>query len=116
MKRYVGHWDSVRFGADGEILERLERLLSEDLLRLRQLSVLSLDAPRSLTNDAAHGISRSAGLSPARRMYRDAWREWHSTVTADSAYIEFPQLRRPFVAPAACVVHTAEAELVRASG
>ena len=44
MRRYVGHWDSVRFGADGEMLERLERLLGEDLLRLRHLSVLSLDA------------------------------------------------------------------------
>ena len=67
MRRYVGHWDCVRFGADGEMLERLERLLGEDLLRLRQLSVLSLDAPRSLTNDAVHGISKSAGLSPTRQ-------------------------------------------------
>ena len=58
MRRYVGHWDCVRFGADGEMLERLERLLGEDLLRLRHLSVLSLDAPRSLTNDAVHGISK----------------------------------------------------------
>jgi glycosyltransferase involved in cell wall biosynthesis len=110
MRRYVGHWDSVRFGADGEMLERLERLLGEGLLRLQQLSVLSLDAPRSLTNDAAHGISKSTGLSPTRRAYRDAWRRWHATITSDSAYVEFPQLRRPFVAPDACVVRTAEAD------
>jgi len=111
MKRYVGHWDSVRFGADGEMLERLERLLGEDLLRLRQLSVLSLDAPRSLTNNAAHGISRSAGLSPTRRAYRDAWRRWHAVLT-DGAYIEFPQRARPFAVPDACTVPSAAMDLV----
>jgi glycosyltransferase involved in cell wall biosynthesis len=116
MKGYVGHWDSVRFGADGEMLERLERLLGDDLLRLRHLSVFSLDAPRSLTNHAVYGISKAAGLSPTRRAYRDAWRQWHATVTSDSAYIEFPQLRRPFAAPDACVVRAAEAELALANG
>jgi glycosyltransferase involved in cell wall biosynthesis len=114
MKRYVGHWDSVRFGADGEILERLERLLGEDLLRLQYLSVLSLNNPRSLTNHAVYGISKAAGLSPTRRAYRDAWRRWHATVTADGAYIEFPQLRRPFAAPDACLVRTTEADFAHA--
>jgi len=114
MRRYVGYWDCVRFGADGEMLERLERLVGEDLLRLRFLSVLSLDTPGSLTNDALHGISRTVGLSPTRRAYRDAWRQWHATLT-DRAYIDFPQTDRPFAAPDECVVPAAM-QLLAAAG
>jgi hypothetical protein len=111
MRGYVGHWDSVRFGADGEMLERLERLLGNDLLRLKHLSVFSLDAPRSLTNHALYGISKAAGLSPTRRAYRDAWRQWHATLTSDSAYLEFPPNVRPFAAPDECVVPAGSMEL-----
>ena len=112
MRRYVGHWDSVRFGADGEMLERLERILGQDMLRLRQLSALSLDSPGSLTSDPVHGISKTAGLSPVRRAYRDAWREWHATLTSNSAYVDFPQSDRPFAAPDQCVVPSAAMKLV----
>jgi hypothetical protein len=114
MRRYVGHWDCVRFGADGEMLERLERLLGEELLRLRHLSVFSLDAPRSLTNDSVHGISKSGGMSPARRAYRDAWRQWHATLT-HGAYVEFPQRARPFAVPDVCAVPSAAMDLVCAN-
>jgi len=112
MRRYVGHWDCVRFGADGEMLERLEHLLCDEVLRLRQLSVLSLDTPHSLTNDAVHGVSKTSGLSAARRGYRDAWREWHKTLTPGHAFIEFPQHVRPFAAPKECVVPSAAIDLV----
>jgi glycosyltransferase involved in cell wall biosynthesis len=113
MRRYVGHWDCVRFGADGEMIERLERILGDGLLRLRQLSALSLDAPRSLTNNPVHGISNTGGLSLTRRAYRDAWRQWHAAIKLESAYIDFPQTRRPFVAPDACVVPFVTAEQIR---
>ena len=115
MRRYVGHWDCVRFGADGEMLERLERLLGDDLSRQRQLSALSLDRPRSLTNDPVHGISKSAGLSAPRRAYRDAWRQWHATLTSASAFIDFPQSGRPFAAPVECIVPSATTNMVSAS-
>lgn len=114
MRRYVGHWDCVRFGADGEMLERLEGLLGQDLLRPRQLSVFSLDTPRSLTNDTVHGISRTAGLSATRREYRDAWRRWHATLTSAGAYINFPLSQRPFVAPDDCVVSSETMRVVSA--
>lgn len=117
MKRHVGHWDCVRFGADGEMLERLEHLCGDDLLRLQQLSVLSLDTPTSLTNNVAHGISPSFGLSPMRRAYRDAWRRWHATLTGHAAYVGFPQRRRPFAVSEEHVVppHTVELVLLEHS-
>jgi hypothetical protein len=96
------------------MLERLEHLLGDRLLRLAQLSALSLDTPQSLTNEKVHGISKTVGLSATRRAYRDAWREWHATVTSDSAYIHFPQLSRPFTAPDECVVPPAAMECLRA--
>jgi glycosyltransferase involved in cell wall biosynthesis len=99
MRQCVGHWDSVRFGADGEMLERLEHVCGDMLVRLQAPSVLSLDTPGSLTNDVSHGISKNLGLSPLRRAYRDAWRRWHATLTADGAYVDFPQRRRPFEVP-----------------
>lgn len=104
MRRCIGHWDSVRFAADGEMLERLEHILGENFLKLRQLAVLSLNAPQSLTNDPVHGISKISGLSPTRQAYRDAWRQWHATLTPDSAYLPFPQPGRLFPAPAECIV------------
>jgi len=115
MRRHVGHWDSVRFAADGEMLERLEHILGNGFLRLRQLAVLSLNVPSSLTNDPVHGISKLSGLSPTRRAYRDAWRQWHATLTPESAYLPFPQAGRPFPAPDECVVSREALNVVRAS-
>ena len=104
MRRSVGHWDCVRFGADGEMLERLECLLGDELLKLRHLAVLSLDTPQSLTNDPVNGISKRGGLSASRRAYRDAWRQWHATLKPGNAYISFPQGGRPFAVPEECIV------------
>jgi len=117
MRRQVGYWDSVRFGADGEMLERLERILGDRFLNIRQLSLLALDGPTSLTNHSVHGISRISGLSPTRRAYRDGWRQWHETLSPDNAYIDFPQTVRPFLAPAECAVSPDEVlRLVHARG
>ena len=112
MRKHVGYWDSVRFAADGEILERLELILGQNFLKLRQLAVLSLNSPQSLTNDPVHGISRVSGLSPVRRAYRDAWRQWHATLTPDRAYLPF-SASRPFPAPDECKVPREALDLVR---
>lgn len=112
MRKRVGYWDSVRFAADGEILERLELILGGNFLKLRQLAVLSLNSPQSLTNDPVHGISRGSGLSPVRRAYRDAWRQWHATLTPDGAHLPF-SASRPFPAPDECKVSREALDLVR---
>lgn len=112
MRRYVGYWDSVRFGADGEMFERLRHILGDEFRYLRQLSLFSLDTPGSLTNDAVHGISKRTGPSPVRRAYRDSWRRWHASLTPDGAFVQFPPIDRPFFAPDESVVAAASISLV----
>ena len=112
MRRHVGHWDSVRFGADGEMIHRVRHILGQGFVWQRQLLMFCLDAQNSLTNDPAHGISRTHGLSHARRSYRDHWRAWHSSIDLDSAYLPFPHERRRFDAPHECVVPVSSIERV----
>jgi hypothetical protein len=104
MKEHVGYWDSVRFGADGEMLERLERILGDRLLKARQLSMLSLESLGSLTSDPLHGISKMSGASASRRAYRDEWRRWHAGLNAGNTRLPFPQDARRIEAPHVCVV------------
>jgi hypothetical protein len=104
LRTTLGHWDSVRFAADGEMLERVGHILGGELVKARELSMFCLSSASSLTRDPAHGISGALGPSPVRRMYRDAWRAWHATLSRETAYLPFPQGVRPFMAPEACRV------------
>lgn len=112
MRQYLGHWDSVRFAADGEMLERVTRILGAEFLKVRQLAIFSLDAMGSLTNDPLHGVSKLGGISPVRRLYRDNWRKWHAGVTLETAYLPFPQLQRCFDVPPECEVPKPLVDLV----
>jgi hypothetical protein len=100
----VGFWDSVRFGADGEFIGRLTRVLGDRLAWLNHVGMICLDTPTSLTNDPQHGVSTRKGLSASRRAYRDAFEQWHERLTAESVYLGFPLVERPFAAPPASEV------------
>lgn len=112
MRRYLGYWDTARFAADGEMLERVTQILGAEFVELRQLAIFSLDAAGSLTNDPAHGVSKLNGLSSVRRSYRDNWRKWHAGLSLETAYLPFPQLQRRFEAPPECQVPKPLVDLV----
>ena len=39
--------------------------------------MICLDREGSLTNDPTHGVSKTTGISPTRKYYRDQWTNWH---------------------------------------
>lgn len=93
----LGAWDSVRVGADYEILQRLRRFEPQRLIVLDVPVMLQLEAADSLTTHAlTHNDER--GESPARIAYRQAWSQWHAQ-HASLPRLNFPQIHRPFDAP-----------------
>jgi len=104
LRNELGFWDSVRFGADSELIGRAERVLGDGFARLRQLAMLCLDHPASLTNDPVTGVSRVHGISSTRRFYRDQWTDWHESLDPAHAFLPFPHVKRLFAVPEAAAV------------
>ena len=101
----LGPWDSgVRSGADFEFLKRLEARYGPGSIVTvdsRAPLTLALRRPRSLTTDAATGMSSLWHLHGARRQYLEAFTMWHGS----SSFVEDlpldPRSPRRFAAPAA---------------
>lgn len=96
FRKNIGHWDSVRFGADGEIMNRIKMLIGDDFKILNQLTMFCLDSDESLTNHPDHGISKNTGLSPARKTYLRNYKEWHKSIDKGNCYLKFPKEQRDF--------------------
>ncbi|EKO3597643.1 glycosyltransferase family 2 protein [Vibrio metschnikovii] len=98
IKETLGYWDSVRFGADSEMISRAEKLLGDEFKNFQQIGMICLDLDTSLTNHPDHGIrSNNGGLSLSRQTYRDSWREWHDKyLDNNTAYLEFPLKNRKY--------------------
>jgi glycosyltransferase involved in cell wall biosynthesis len=99
LKKYLGGWDSVRFGGDGELIERAELTLGSNLVRLDDVGMLCLDHPAGLTSDPVHGLSRVSGLSKVRQEYKRSFREWHKSLGRYVSKMDFPLYSRPYSAP-----------------
>ena len=104
MRTTLGSWDSIRFGADSELISRARMVLGDDFTIVRQLGMLCLDSACGLTNDAVHGVSRVTGLSPTRSAYRDSFGAWHRTLGGEAPFVPFPHSPRLFAAPLAMQV------------
>lgn len=118
LDEHLGFWDSVRFGADSEMIARTEGFLGDRFGVLEQISMICLDLETSLTNHAAHGVDKVTGISPIRANYRSAWTDWHNTELSKSdRFVNFPLIERLFdAAPEMTVpVEDAKKNLVQAS-
>ncbi|WPL18695.1 Putative glycosyltransferase EpsE [Thiorhodovibrio winogradskyi] len=103
FEQRLGAWDSVRVGADAEILARIRRYTPQCLRVIERPLMLQLDASQSLTtNDATYLDER--GVAPIRRDYQQAWESWHND-QAELPRLQFPLDPRPFQAPAAICSH-----------
>ncbi len=97
----LGFWDSVRFGADSEMIARAERLLGAEFKNFRKIGMICLDLESSLTNDPHYGIrSNNGGLSNVRKEYRESWVSWQQQflLDNDNAYLDFPLRNRRYEA------------------
>lgn len=95
----IGFYDCVKFGADGEYLNRARKILGEHFRDLDIFSMLCLDSPDSLTNHPETGLRTNLGISEVRKDYNSSWVEWHRITNSNNLYIEFPQRNRSFNAP-----------------
>ncbi|MCP3669846.1 MAG: glycosyltransferase family 2 protein [Gammaproteobacteria bacterium] len=97
LRDKLGAWDSVRFGGDGEIINRLKLILKDKFVHLgSQLSMICMDLEDSLTNNSIYGICANEGLSEPRRLYLTQYKKWHSTLSDKEAFMPFPMATRPF--------------------
>ena len=99
----LGAWDSVRVGADNELLQRLRRFAPASLLSLAQPVMLQLDAADTLTTHA-DTYCDARGVAPARTAYEQAREAWLSQQTA-LPRLRFPMTERPFAAPEVMRTH-----------
>ncbi|WP_417779026.1 glycosyltransferase [Stutzerimonas xanthomarina] len=104
LRDVLGGWDSVRFGADSELIIRAEKIIGDKLARLDHIGMFCLDLDTSLTNDPAFGVSKVTGISPTRKAFRDSYTQWHANVKKESARLPFPHIERKFSAPEAMLV------------
>lgn len=111
----LGFWDTVRFGADSEMLARATAVLGPGLSEVRKVVMLCLDAAGSLTNNAEHGVSAWDGVAPIRQHYRDAWAAWHGATRPEQRRLPFPHLDRLFAAPHDMLVPAAAMQAVAAA-
>lgn len=99
LRDVLGGWDSVRFGADSELIIRAEKVMGAQFARLDHIGMFCLDLDTSLTNDPTFGVSKVTGISPTRKAFRDSYMQWHANVKKESANLPFPHIERKFGAP-----------------
>ena len=106
VKPVLGYWDSVRVSADSEFIKRLQVIFGKKwTIMLDEVLMLGLKRSESLTSASGTG-HRANGISPLRKQYHDSYTEWHKTIDRNSAYIDYPMIRRPFEAPEEITAHS----------
>ncbi len=94
----LGFWDSVRFGADDEFMERFRQQFGDSALAIVDPAPLALVrvSPQSLTGHSRFGIRKGA-VSGARREYVEV-QNFHRHRSGIVRY-PFPMDERPFPVP-----------------
>lgn len=110
LRDVLGGWDSVRFGADSELIIRAEKIMGDQFERLDHIGMFCLDLDTSLTNDPAFGVSKVTGISPTRKEFRNSYSQWHTSINKASARLPFPHIERKFKAPTAMLVPLQDVE------
>jgi glycosyltransferase involved in cell wall biosynthesis len=102
----VGCFDSVRVGADSEMLWRIRHSLGPDSVADIEESLgLGLHHENSLTQSGVTAFDEFR-FSPVRLAYAEAWGSWHirSLNSGAPMFVEFPLTARAFSAPEEIVV------------
>lgn len=93
----LGYWDSVRFGADSELIKRIKKVFGEKAIVELETGPLSFQRQtnESLTGNSAFGFP--GYFMGARKEYLEAQNYFHSK-SKNLKYF-FPQTQRPFHVP-----------------
>lgn len=115
IREKLGYWDSVRFGADSEMIARAKLVLGDSMKEINQIGMVCLDHEASLTNHPSYGIDKVKGISPIRAEYRNAWEAWHKSLRGESSvFVDFPLRQRRYNAnPEMCLTEEEVLEAMR---
>ncbi len=93
----MGFWDSVRFTADGEFIQRMKKIFTDSSVFDLSTGPLSFQrqTDNSLTAHEAFGFH--GFFMGARKEYYDSYKYFHQI--SDTLRYEFPQQSRPFSVP-----------------
>ncbi len=93
----LGYWDSVRFAADSEYIQRIKKAFGKDAVAYLSTGPLSFQrqSEDSLTGNQAYGYH--GYFMGARKEYREVYKDYHQI--SNSLFYDFPQYPRPFPVP-----------------
>ena len=97
----IGHFDSMRVGADTEFIERIKAAYGDDaVLHDKIPSMFMLNHSSSLTGGGRFQISWRS-ITGARLEHHSAFKAWHKKIRfgGHSPYVEFPLRVRPYTIP-----------------
>ncbi|RRW46124.1 glycosyltransferase [Pseudomonas luteola] len=114
LKENLGGWDTVRFGADSEIIKRSELLIGHPLDVLDEVLMLCLDSEAGLTRHPEYGtpLGSRNGLSPVRKEYVATWTKWHNQTDPQSRRMPFPHNGELYQVPLSMKVNEASLRIV----
>lgn len=105
----VGYYDSVRFSADAEFRQRIEKAFGTDsVLQLAEETYFTRTRAGSLTTDPNNGIfdyidnTLKVNKSSSRIKYHENFIRWHDSINilegnpTNNLFIPFPLFSRPF--------------------
>ncbi|MCH1540256.1 MAG: glycosyltransferase [Candidatus Poseidonia sp.] len=101
VRHKIGYFDSLRVGADSEFIERIQAYYGyTSLVKEETLGLISSYSTESLTGGGDFAITWR-GITGPRLENRSSWMAWHRTIQkgSDSAFVEYPLLSRPYIAP-----------------
>jgi glycosyltransferase involved in cell wall biosynthesis len=90
----IGYWDCVRFGADADYIERVQKVFGINNLETGPL-LFAGQSPETLTSDKAFGVP--GYIMGCRLEYQNSRRHFYNS--RSSLYFEFPCRIRPFPVP-----------------
>ncbi|MFU1520090.1 glycosyltransferase family 2 protein [Vreelandella alkaliphila] len=103
----LGYWDTVRFGADSELYERIKTIdgncIKEDIIPL----MIALDRDDSLTKNPTSALGCSA-----RTEYASSFSSYHKKYGTDLPKMKFPQISRPFDIPQDLIVSRFKEDII----
>lgn len=98
LRRDLGYWDSVRYGADSEMIARARKILGDEFRQYPQIGMICLSTETGLTNRADSGLRSNEGRPVRNRSaYKTAWTKAHKSAKNPSGlFLPFPQKERRY--------------------
>jgi glycosyltransferase involved in cell wall biosynthesis len=97
LRNGLGYWDTVRVGADSEMIARAEKVTGKETRKIKQISMLCLSTETGLTRDPVLGIRPNGHLSEIRAAYEASWRAVHDRFPPENLFLPFPQEVRRYL-------------------